>query len=705
MTRWQRGARLLIAVFGVAFAVFVAREFKRRESGPAGPDTPRKDPGAVVETTGGKGWKFNGSREAASVKYQTQLTYADGSSKLLAVTIITDERNGNRTFTITAKEGLVGKNESSIALDGDVQLAGSDGMTVLTEHATYADGDGTVRAPGPVTFTRGRVRGTGAGMTWEQARDVLTILDQAVVHILPDEKGANAADVTSGAAVFARRDNYIQFERTVRIQRGHHVIEAETVLAHLSPDENRIETLELHDRSQMSTSNASAGALQTLTGRDMNLKYAADGESLEHALISGDAVIQLAGAPGTAGRQIAANMIDITLAPDGMTPTALVGREAVQLTFPPEDATPGRTIRASDLNATGEPGRGLTRAQFSGSVQYRERGGDVNRTASAATLDVTLKPAMSSIEEAKFAHGVRFEEGKMGALAAAARYDLDRGTLALSGSEPGATVPHVVTEQIAVDAASIDVTLAGPKVKASGDVRSRLKPASKGIVPGESANDVKMPSMLKQDQPVYVVGNGLDYDGSVALGTYTGAARLFQGETSIKGETIVIDNKAGNLSASGGVVTTTVLDEAGKDKKTKERVHSTATSKDLTYDDATRRLTYTTNAHMNGPEGDMTAARIELYLKPSGDELERAEAYENLTLREQNRETKGSKMIYTTANETYVVTGAPVKILDGCQRETIGKTLTFNKGADSVVVDGNAQIRTQTKGGNGKCPS
>ena len=39
-------------------------------------------------------------------------------------------------------------------------------------------------------------------------------------------------------------------------------------------------------------------------------------------------------------------------------------------------------------------------------------------------------------------------------------------------------------------------------------------------------------------------------------------------------------------------------------------------------------MTYTGDAHMSGPDGDMTAARIELYLKPSGDELDRAEAYE-----------------------------------------------------------------------------
>ena len=48
----------------------------------------------------------------------------------------------------------------------------------------------------------------------------------------------------------------------------------------------------------------------------------------------------------------------------------------------------------------------------------------------------------------------------------------------------------------------------------------------------------------------------------------------------------------------------------------------------------------------------MTAAKIELYLKPSGDELERAEAYENVTLREQNRKTTGARLTYTTADET-----------------------------------------------------
>jgi lipopolysaccharide export system protein LptA len=144
-----------------------------------------------------------------------------------------------------------------------------------------------------------------------------------------------------------------------------------------------------------------------------------------------------------------------------------------------------------------------------------------------------------------------------------------------------------------------------------------------------------------------------------------------------------------------------VLQETTKAKK--QSTHSIATARDLNYEEATRRLTYTGDAHLSGSEGDMTAARIELYLKPSGDELDRAEAYDAVTLREQNRKTTGSRMTYIAAEEKYVVTGSPVVIVDECGRETVGRTLTFLKATDTVLVDGNAQIRTQTTGG-GKCP-
>jgi lipopolysaccharide export system protein LptA len=708
-TRWQRRARLLIAVFGGAFAVFVAFQF-RRGPGRAPVNAARIAPGIVVESTGCTVERFTLSREDVFVSCDKQRLYADGTSVLVGVTIGTEERGGSRTFSVTAKEGRLGQKESSMALDGDVRLAASDGLTVKTEHATYATSDETVRAQGPVEFARGRMQGTGTGMIYEKVNDSLTLLDQAVVHIAADEHGAGAAEVSSGTATFARRDKVVRFERNVRIQRGGQVIESDAAVANLSADEKRIDTLNLRANARITASNATVGGLQSLSGSDVALKYAANGDVLERAVITENAVIQLAGEKGQPGRQIVARTIDLGLAPDGSTPTALVAREKVELTMPAEPNVAERTIKANALDAKGEAGRGLTRALFSGSVLYRERGPDVNRGATSATLDVGLKPGLSTIEDARFSRNVRFEDGDMYALAAAARYDLENGSLALSGSEPGALVPHVVNEQITVDATSVHMTLTGPIVKANGSVKSQLQPARKsGQKPGERANDVKMPSMLKQDQPVFVVADALDYDGTHAKGVYTGSALLFQGDTTIKGATIVVDDKTGDLSASGGVTTTSILEgtgkaagEAGQDKKA-ERLPSTATAADLTYRDAERRMTYTGDVHMTGPDGDMKAARIELYLKPSGDELERLEAYDALTLREQNRTTTGLRMTYTTADEKYVVSGTPVTIIDQCERETTGKTLTFVKATDNIVIDGSRQLRTQTKGG-GKCP-
>lgn len=697
MTKWQRWARLIIAVSAVAFAIVVAFALKRRAPAPIASLVVRTDPGAVIESTGGRVERFKLAREDVRVEYEKQLTYADGSTKMMGVRIVTGNRGG-RTFTVMSKEGRVANGESTIQLDGDVRLAGSDGMTARTEHATYSDSDRIVRAPGPVEFIRTRTRATGVGMTYDQDRDVLWILDQAVVQIAKDVRGRGAAEITAGAAGFARRDKYVRFERGMKMLREGQIVGAATATAYLTPDEQQIDTVELREGSRITSSTAGVGGLQSLAGRDMNLKYRLDGETLEHAVIIGDAVIQMAGAGRGPGRRITADTIDIALAPDGSTPTALVGREAVQLALPAETGTPARTIRAANIEAKGESGRGLTRAQFNGNVQYRERGPAVDRGANSAVLDVVLKPGMSALEEARFSRGVRFVDGRLSALAAAARYDLDKGILELTGSEPGSLVPRVVNDQIAVDATRIDVTLAGPKLKATGNVKSVLQPAK-----GEAAAkvDMRLPAMLKQDEPVNVVGGALDYGGVASRAVYTSGAQLWQGDTSVKADTIVLDDRTADLSASGSVTTTTMLDETGKDG-TKQRVRSIGTAKAFKYEDAIRRSTYTDSAHLSGSQGDMTASKIELYLKPSGNEIDRVEAYESVALREQSRRINGLRLTYTNADQRYVVTGAPMTVNDECDREASGRTLTYDKSADTIVIDGNEQTRTQVKGG-GRC--
>lgn len=572
MTRWVRRARLLIGIFAIVFAVGLVFAFRRRTVAPGAAAVVRTDPGAVVESLGGHIVRFSSSREDVSVDYEKQLAFSDGSAKMINVKVVTTEKGGGRTFTITGKDGQLGQGESVITLNGDVRLAASDGLTAHTEHATYTQNDGTVRATGPVEFARARLTGTGIGMMYDKNLDALTIVDQAAVNVAPDAAGAGGVDVSSGTATFARRDHLIKFDRRMRVQRSGQLIEADNGVAYLTPDGNHVDTVDLHGGARITGTNAASGGLQALTGDAMNLKYAGDGDVLQHALIAGNGVLQLAGEHGAAGRRVTAATIDITLAPDGSTPIDLVGHQDVQLTFPADPGAAARTIRAANLDAKGEPGRGLTRAHFAGAVDYREQGAGVDRAAKSDALDVLLKPGAGEIDAATFTHHVLFEEGAMAATAAEARYLVDKGTLALSGTEPAIRTPHVVNDQIKIDAAHIDVTLAGPKMKASGSVQSELQPPKKTASGGG-----KLPSMLKQDQPVNVTANELDYDGTSSRATYTGAAQLWQGDTSVKGASITIDDTSGDSSATGPVTTTTMLEQMRSDK-TKERVRSIATA-------------------------------------------------------------------------------------------------------------------------------
>jgi lipopolysaccharide transport protein LptA len=202
--------------------------------------------------------------------------------------------------------------------------------------------------------------------------------------------------------------------------------------------------------------------------------------------------------------------------------------------------------------------------------------------------------------------------------------------------------------------------------------------------------------MLKDDQPANVTANNLDYDGEKDKALYTGSARLWQGDTAVAGDTITIDQTSGDLysSSTAGLVRTTMMLEQ-LDSKTQQtkKVLTVGTGKDMHYEDALRRATYTTNAHVNGPQGDLRGVKIELYFVEGGGSLERAEAYDDVIIKTDERTTTGNRMTYFAADERYLMTGTPVKAVENC-RETACKTLTFWRSTDRILCDGNEQIRT-----------
>jgi lipopolysaccharide export system protein LptA len=699
-----RFSKLLLALVGAAVVVAVALTLKRRVVPVAPPLVAvRTDPKAIVESMSGHAVRFNRAHEDVRVEYDRLLTYGDGSIKLLKVKIVEDDRGDGRSFTLTADEGEAGKDEAVYSLSGHVTLLEGDGFTAETTTATYDKRDDMVRAPGDITFHHNRMSGSGVGMLYDKNTDVLKILERAVMRIAPNDEGKGAADVSAGHATYARMDHVVEFEGGVHVTRAGQVINSTTGIVYLSDDDKRVTVLELHGNASIAGETAEPGSLQGISGADVALEYADDGQAIQHAIIGGNAVVRLSGGAGKAGREIAANALDVKLAADGATPIAMTARQNVQLTLPADDTVAARTVKAQTLTAMSDPAnpsRGLTRAEFTGRVEYREKGAGAERVARAEKLDVGLKAAMAAFDSATFSGAARFEDAKVTGTASSLKYLADQGTLALSGSEPASPRPRVVNDQISVDANSIDVVLAGPLLNAKGAVKSVLQPPKKSA----DADAAKLPSMLKQDEAVNVTADALKYDGDANTATYDGHAQLFQTETSIRGGSITIDSKTGDLAASGSVVTTTVLEQTDKEKK-KQRLPSMATAKAFAYSDKARRAHYDGDVHFSQAENDLSAATVDLFLKPEGNELERAEASHpssGLVLREQGRRTTGSKLTYSAADERYDVSGAPVTVVDQCGRTTSGRTLTFRKATDTIEIDGNRRVRTQTKNGT-KC--
>ena len=106
--------------------------------------------------------------------------------------------------------------------------------------------------------------------------------------------------------------------------------------------------------------------------------------------------------------------------------------------------------------------------------------------------------------------------------------------------------------------------------------------------------------------------------------------------------------------------------------------------------------TYTTGAtakaHLVGSQGDVTADRIELFMKEGSRELDRAEADGNVTVIEGIRTATGQHLTYTPANQTYVMTGAPVQIVEKSPKEcriSDATTVTFRKDAEAMTMQNN----------------
>ena len=731
---WQKKARAAIAIFVMIFIAIVAMALHKRKAPTTAALQPdRRDKECVLENTGGAHYESSkDGRVVFSVTSGTQCSYPDGRSKLGGGVEIMSNRNG-KPFTVHSRDAEIvqsGQDLKTAHFSTGVKLT-SDGTEVTTEDATYDQAEGILKVPGNAAFRRGRMQGTGVGATYDVNREVLWLLDRAHIMVAADDKGQGALDATAGAAGLARAEHYAKLTRNGHISGEGRNIDADEITILLTEDDERVRTLQLRGNSRITGSAESSGP-RAMSARDIDLTYGDDGRTLQRSLLIENAVAELPGEGTSGGRRIAGKTIDITMSPDGNTVTSLNANENVQVDLPPDGEAPAKRIRSATLAAVGAPGTGLQNATFGGNVEYREtraangNAPAVDRVARSLTLVVATKPGFGALEQADFHGNVHFTDGpQVVADATRAVYHLDRDQIDLSPSnDPGPASPRVSDGRVTVEARAIEFSPGTRKLKADTKVRSSMLPQERPgkasanaaaapaparsngpqapATPGSSTSQARVPSMLKGDQPVTVTSNRLEYDGAAGHAVYSGNARLWQGDTKVNGDTIVVDDKTGNLEARTNVRTEMTLEELDQKTGVRKKTPSIGEADNFLYDDAKRLATYTGKAHMIGSEGDVTAEKLELFLVSGANELERAEGYGangGVVVKEGARVATGARLTYTAKDERYLMTGTPVEAVENTPpdcKKSVGAVLTFHRAVDSVKMTGNELIRSET---------
>ncbi len=737
MRGWQRPTRVAIGLFIIVFGVTVFFAVRDRVPVEDLSLNEQLEPEAVMESTEAVVTQAKGDARDITIEAERQLTYEDGSTRLVTVRVAVERGEVDRNFVITGEEAAIGEDNQTIEFFGEVHLETVDGLEVDTEQAHYGEGESLLRMDGPVTFTRGRLSGSSVGAIYHEERELLRLLSQARVVMAMGPGGS--VDATSDTASMSQNEDWILFERNVLIDQESQLTAAETVLAYFDETTSTFKQVELRGGGSITSKAGHSAKFEEMQAQEIDLFYGDPGGVLQHASLRENASIKMKGETGETGQRVSGQLIDVSFGSDGNVLTNLDVQGGVHVELPTDGQRPAQHILAGVMNTVGNEENGLTEAAFTNDVEYREvtrealvesrvdrlirssrletsmRGGigiienarfignvvfedlAVDRVVESDTLETSLSDRADGLQKAQFAGNVRFRDGTTEAVSETALYAVSAGMITLQQAETSGSPARVVDTRSSVEAATIDLLMNGAGLKASGGVTSILT-ASENRSEG-TETEAKMPGLVSSDDPVYVTSDELLYDGKTGLALYTGHARLWQGETTVQADSIELDERTADLKASGAARSTFILEEINPETDELEMATTIASADDMHYEEEFRRTTYTDTAHVNGPYGDLTAAKVEMYMGEKRGSMNRAEAYETVKLLLNRRIATGRRLTYFTDSGRYVMHGTPVQILEDmiteC-RETLGQTLTFFRAIETITVDGNGEVRTQS---------
>ena len=349
--------------------------------------------------------------------------------------------------------------------------------------------------------------------------------------------------------------------------------------------------------------------------------------------------------------------------------------------------------------------------------------GQPDRVSTSDSVDAVFLP-QGGINYVTQLGNVAYTDGqqpdkRMQAWANSAHYTPSDQILVLTGN------PRVMNGGTATTANSIRMNRSTGDALAQGDVKSTysdLKEQPDG-------------ALLASSSPIHVTAQSMTAHKSPGTSLYSGNARLWQDANIIEAPTIEFDRDRRFVTALGTPAqpVQTILVQTEKTRVERSQAGNGAaitsgrksgakagplggsspisiTAAKLTYSDSERKAHYEGGVDAKGADFTATAKTADAYLVPRSQasnkqgvagpgQLDHMVAQGDVVVRQPNRHADGQTLVYTAADDKFVLTGGPPSIFDAEQGKITGVSLTFFRGDDRVLVDGEAStpVVTQTR--------
>jgi len=677
---------------------------------------------------------------------------AGGREELHDVEITVYGRDSGRFDRISGKDfeydtssgDVIGKGEVQIDLESNAgglgkpdQSAPTDSRNPIhlkTTDLVFNQKTGDAHSDGKVEFEVAHVQGSAVGLAYAAASNVLTLKSQIEVSFA----GLTPMSLTADQAAISKTPRRLVLERP-HIVEGSELSQADRATVFLSTD-NKLERVLAQGNVFVRSDRVQSIEIRA---EQLDLLMAGQPAVLARAILSGDVRFETSdqnGIRGKAGRAILDYQHSKTLkavyADQGVTltqnprssgklastksvSTRSVTSQNFELTSPAMNfyLTDGRLIQRAETfgppEITISPSSGdaaggttvITAGKFEANFDNKGQlvtvhGGPDSRIVSKSEGKADRAGTSQTID-AEFQNGAiadliqkgdfKYSDSGITAWADTARYTPQDQILLLEGS------PRITDGAMLTTAKTFRLNRLTGTAYAEGDVKTTDTSPQKQAAAG----------ILSSAKPVHVTAENMTATGNPAVAIYKGNVLLWQDATSVEAPSIEFHRDRRYVLAQGNSDqrASATLNQADKEG----RITPIAISADrLTYSDEARKVHFEGKVVAISKDITATAAQMDCFLQARGTTsdnpkpatagtLDKIVASGGAIVTQNGRRASGDRLVYTAADDKFVMTGGTPSIFDAERGLITGVSLTLYGHDGRVLVEGSKQSPAVTE--------